>query len=57
MFEPVGEQLSKSKKKGCPTCDGIDAKSCMRCRGKTRMCDWYNTPTGWKSVIMLMTSA
>jgi len=34
--------LSDNKrKKGCPTCDGVDAKSCMRCRGKTRMCDWH----------------
>lgn len=27
-------------KRGCPTCDGIDPKSCLRCRGKTRLSDW-----------------
>ena len=31
-----------SKKRGCPTCGGIDPKPCMRCRGKTRLCDWEN---------------
>lgn len=41
------EQLSKKTKRGCPTCDGVDAKSCMRCYGKTRMCDWFNTYSGW----------
>lgn len=40
-------KLSESKKRGCPTCEGVDARSCLRCRGKTRMCDWYNTDTGW----------
>lgn len=40
-------QLSGRKKRGCPTCDGIDAKSCMRCNGRTKMCDWYNTEIGW----------
>ena len=39
--------LSKKKKRGCPTCDGVDAKSCMRCYGKTRMCDWFNAYSGW----------
>ena len=39
--------LSKNKKRGCPTCGGIDAKSCMRCKGKTRLCDWRYTKTGW----------
>jgi len=40
-------KFSNLKKRGCPTCGGIDARSCMRCQGKTRMCDWYNTKTGW----------
>lgn len=40
-------QLSKKKKRGRPTCAGIDAKSCMRCHGKTRLCDWFNTYSGW----------
>lgn len=34
-------RLSDDKrKKGCPTCGGIDPKTCMRCYGKTRMYDW-----------------
>ncbi len=41
------KSLSKKPKKGCPVCDGVDAKSCDRCRGKTRMCDWFLTDTGW----------
>ena len=41
------KQLSKKKKSGCPTCGGVDAKSCMRCNGKTRMCDWFDTCYGW----------
>ena len=36
-----------SKKRGCPTCNGADPKSCLRCYGKTRMCDWVNTKDGW----------
>ena len=28
------------RKKGCPTCGGIESKSCMRCFGETRMYDW-----------------
>lgn len=27
-------------KRGCPSCGGIDPKSCLRCRGKTRLSDW-----------------
>ena len=42
-----GPRYSTSKKRGCPTCDGIDPKSCMRCRGRTRLCDWANTEMGW----------
>lgn len=42
-----GSRYSASKKRGCPTCDGIDPKSCMRCGGRTRLCDWINTDTGW----------
>jgi hypothetical protein len=42
-----GHHYSTSKKRGCPTCDGIDPKSCMRCRGRTRLCDWVNTEMGW----------
>lgn len=41
------KKLSEKKKRGCPTCSGVDSRSCMRCHGKTRMCDWYNTETGW----------
>ena len=42
--------FSKKKERGCPTCDGVDAKSCMRCRGKTRMCDWHHTRSGWAHI-------
>ena len=41
------ERLSNKKKRGCPTYGGADAKFCMRCNGKTRMCDWFNTYSGW----------
>lgn len=40
------KQYSQSKKRGCPTCDGVDSKSCLRCRGKARLCDWYETDQG-----------
>jgi hypothetical protein len=30
----------KSSKRGCPTCAGVDPKSCMRCYGKTKLSDW-----------------
>lgn len=40
-------KLSESKQRGCPVCEGADARSCLLCRGETRMCDWYNTGTGW----------
>lgn len=45
---PASPRLSASKKRGCPTCDGIDPRTCIRCRGKTRLCDWRVTPLGWK---------
>jgi hypothetical protein len=38
--------ISASKKRGCPTCDGVAPKSCMRCKGKARLCDWYMTANG-----------
>jgi len=41
------EILSKKNKTGCPTCNGVAAKSCMRCRGRTKLWHWFNTPTGW----------
>lgn len=39
-------RYSESKKRGCPTCDGVDSKSCVRCHGKSRLCDWWKTDTG-----------
>ena len=30
-------------KRGCPTCAGIDPKSCLRCAGKTKLSDWQAT--------------
>lgn len=41
------EILSKNYKDGCPTCNGVDAKSCARCHGRTTMCNWFNTSRGW----------
>lgn len=41
---------SKSTKRGCPTCDGVDPRSCMRCHARTRLCDWYNTDMGWTHI-------
>ncbi len=42
-------QYSTSKKRGCPTCEGVDPKSCLRCYGETRMCDWFCYPdSGWR---------
>ena len=32
--DQILSRYSESKKRGCPTCDGLDPKSCMRCRGK-----------------------
>ena len=40
------QQYSNSKKKGCPTCDGVDPFSCVRCGGRARLCDWYYL-NGW----------
>lgn len=40
-------KYSESKKYGCPTCDGVDSKSCMRCFGKTKLCDWFETEIGF----------
>ena len=40
-------RLSESRKRGCPTCAGVDAKSCMRCSGRWPMRAWIETPTGW----------
>jgi hypothetical protein len=34
-------------KRGCPTCNGLDAKSCLRCNGKTILKYWVTTSNGW----------
>jgi hypothetical protein len=39
--------VPKSKKRGCPTCDGIDPQSCLRCKGKTRLCEWAWSADGY----------
>jgi len=44
------KRYSDSKKRGCPTCNGVDPKSCMRCLGKTRLCDWFYTTMGWTTL-------
>ena len=41
------KQYSLERKKGCPTCDGVDPKSCIRCSNRTFLCDWWNTAAGW----------
>ena len=41
---------SESKNRGCPVCDGVDPKTCMRCEGKTRLCDWFRTQMGWTHI-------
>lgn len=40
------KHYSQSNKHGCPTCLGVDTGSCTRCRGKSRLCDWWYTKTG-----------
>ena len=32
----------ESSKRGCPTCGGIDPRSCLRCFGKTSLAAWYS---------------
>lgn len=41
------KQYDTSARLGCPTCDGVDPNSCVRCGGRTRLCDWWNTNVGW----------
>ena len=41
------ERFSTKKHKGCPVCNGIDSKSCVRCRGQSLMCDWFKTDFGY----------
>lgn len=54
MSAPVGHRdegygrYSERKGRGCPTCDGVDPKSCLRCHGKTRLFDWILTDTGFE---------
>lgn len=47
---------TKSKKRGCPTCNGIDPKTCMRCYGKTRLCDWIWDATGYHLILKASTA-
>lgn len=47
VFMSINEKpISNSKKRGCPTCEGIYPKSCLRCKGDMRLCDWYMTEHG-----------
>ena len=48
MSEQSYGRYKEKAKRGCPTCDGVDPRSCMRCLGKTRMRDWVLTDSGWK---------
>ena len=41
-------RYSERKALGCPTCDGVDATSCLRCHGKTRLFDWIFCDTGFE---------
>lgn len=36
-----------TRKRGCPTCNGVDPKTCCRCQGKTILAYWINTDMGW----------
>lgn len=40
-------RYSESAKRGCPTCDGVDPKTCMRCFGKTKLRHWFFTDQGF----------
>ncbi len=42
------KRYSTSARPGCPTCMGVDPESCLRCRGRTRMREWWRTPSGWR---------
>ena len=48
MSDPKRAAPKNSRKRGCPTCAGVDPKSCMRCYGKTLLRDWWHGPTGWQ---------
>jgi hypothetical protein len=37
------DKLPRKNKRGCPTCGGVDPKSCLRCFGRTRMSEWMGT--------------
>ena len=45
--DQILSRYSDSTKRGCPTCDGVDPRSCMRCRGKTQQRHWFLTRTGY----------
>ena len=47
------EILSQENKLGCPTCEGIDPKSCAQCHGKTKLWQWFNTQMGWSHISQL----
>ena len=51
MGNPLSEgygRYSERKALGCPTCDGVEPKSCLRCYGKTRLFDWIFCDTGFE---------
>ncbi|MCR4319788.1 MAG: hypothetical protein NUV74_05555 [Candidatus Brocadiaceae bacterium] len=50
------KRYSSSTNKGCPTCDGIDPASCMRCHGKTKLREWITTETGYAHITQLSQS-
>jgi hypothetical protein len=41
------KQYDNTGKPGCPTCSGVDAQSCVRCKGLTNIFQWFNTYSGW----------
>lgn len=47
------KEYSLSQRKGCPTCEGVDPKSCLRCKGKTLMLEWFLTDTGHAHVTQM----
>jgi len=44
----IPKRYSLSRRAGCPSCDGMDAKSCLRCGGVTRLNEWRNFGNGWE---------
>lgn len=40
-------RYSEARTRGCPVCAGVASRTCVRCHGRTRQRDWYQTANGW----------